>query len=147
MIFTRPGASALCAVCAVLLLSACSSTAPEVKSVGPSAGAAAATAASLPAGRHLQTGQASWYGKRFHGRTTASGARFDMNAMTAAHRTLPFGTEVKVINVANGRAVVVTINDRGPFVKGRIIDLSRAAAAQLGFLKKGVTKVRVEVLG
>lgn len=70
-----------------------------------------------------------------------------MNAMTAAHRTLPFGTRVRVTNLANGRAVTVTINDRGPFVHGRIIDLSRGAAAKLDFLDAGITKVKVEVEG
>ena len=91
-------------------------------------------------------GLASWYGKPFHGRTTASGERYDMNAMTAAHRTLAFGTRVRVVNLKNGKSVVVRINDRGPFVKGRIVDLSRRAADQLAFRQDGVTKVRVEVL-
>jgi len=92
-------------------------------------------------------GEASWYGERYHGRTTASGQPFDMNAMTAAHKTLPFGTKVKVTNMANGQAVQVVINDRGPFVPGRIIDLSRGAAAKIGMIKTGVAKVRVEVMG
>ena len=95
---------------------------------------------------HSQVGLASWYGKPFHGRTTASGERYDMNAMTAAHRTLAFGTRVRVVNLKNGKSVVVRINDRGPFVKGRIVDLSRRAADQLAFRQDGVTKVRVEVL-
>nr|MDJ0983204.1 septal ring lytic transglycosylase RlpA family protein [Kiloniellales bacterium] len=75
-----------------------------------------------------QVGEASWYGPGFQGRKTASGVRFNMNALTAAHRSLPFGTQVRVTNVENGRTVVVTINDRGPFAGGRIIDLSKAAA-------------------
>lgn len=74
-----------------------------------------------------QAGMASWYGSKFHGRTTASGERYNMNALTAAHKSLPFGTKVKVTNQKNGKSVVVTINDRGPFVKGRAIDLSKAA--------------------
>ena len=74
-----------------------------------------------------QAGMASWYGGKFHGRTTASGERYNMNALTAAHKTLPFGTKVKVTNKKNGKSVVVKINDRGPFIKGRVIDLSRAA--------------------
>ncbi len=94
-----------------------------------------------------QTGLASWYGKPFHGRQTASGERYDMNKMTAAHRKLPFGTRVRVTNLDNGRSVVVTINDRGPFKRGRIIDVSRRAAGELGFLKQGLTRVRVETLG
>lgn len=74
-----------------------------------------------------QAGMASWYGSKFHGRATASGERYNMNALTAAHKSLPFGTKVKVTNQKNGKSVVVIINDRGPFVKGRVIDLSKAA--------------------
>ncbi len=93
-----------------------------------------------------RTGKASWYGKRYHGRTTASGVRFDMNAMTAAHRSLPFGTRVRVTNLANRRSVVVTINDSGPFAGGRIIDLSRRAAEILGMVRTGVVRVRVHTV-
>jgi rare lipoprotein A len=93
-----------------------------------------------------RTGKASWYGKRYHGRTTASGARFDMNAMTAAHRTLPFGTRVRVTNLANRRSVVLTINDRGPYAGRRIIDVSRRAAERLGFIQSGVIRVRVHTV-
>jgi rare lipoprotein A len=89
---------------------------------------------------------ASWYGRRFHGRRTASGERYNMNALTAAHRTLPFGTRVRVERLDNGRHVVVRINDRGPFVKGRVIDLSREAARRLGILGAGVASVRVVTL-
>lgn len=85
----------------------------------------------------LERGKASWYGPGFQGRRTASGERFDMNALTAAHRTLPFGTLVRVRNNQNGREVVVRINDRGPYVGDRIIDLSKAAAAALGLLQAG----------
>lgn len=92
-------------------------------------------------------GIASWYGREFHGRRTASGRRFDMHALTAAHKTLPFGTKVRVTNLENNRSVVVTITDRGPFVKGRIVDLSMRAAEVLGFKRKGKAKVRVEVVG
>ena len=94
-----------------------------------------------------RVGVASWYGPGFQGRKTASGARFNMNALTAAHRSLPFGTRVRVTHVKNGRSVVVTINDRGPFAGGRIIDLSKAAASKLGMLKQGVARVRVEAIG
>ncbi len=93
-----------------------------------------------------QEGLASWYGGKFQGRRTASGEIFDSNKLTAAHKTLPFGTQVKVINLANGKSTVVRINDRGPFVKGRIIDLSRAAAAEIGMTGKGVVLVRLEVI-
>nr|HDM59121.1 septal ring lytic transglycosylase RlpA family protein [Bacillota bacterium] len=96
----------------------------------------------------VQYGYASWYGGKFHGRRTANGETYDMFAMTAAHRTLPFGTIVRVTNLENGRSVVVRINDRGPFTdkKKRIIDLSLGAARQLGMLKTGVAKVKLEVL-
>jgi peptidoglycan lytic transglycosylase len=93
------------------------------------------------------TGLASWYGRRFHGRRTASGEKYDMAALTAAHKTLPFGSRVRVTNLDNGHSVVVVINDRGPFVKRRLIDVSRAAAQELGFVNHGVAKVRVDVLG
>lgn len=88
-------------------------------------------------------GMASWYGKKFHGRKTASGQPYDMYAMTAAHPTLPTGTQVKVVNMETRRSVIVTINDRGPFAKGRIIDLSFAAAKKLGFTDQGTARVRV----
>ena len=83
-------------------------------------------------GRHLQRGHASWYGPGFHGRRTASGETFNTNALTAAHRSLPFGTRVRVVNEKTGRSVIVRINDRGPFTKGRVIDLARSAAQQIG---------------
>jgi peptidoglycan lytic transglycosylase len=95
----------------------------------------------------VQEGVVSWYGAGFHDRPTASGERFDSNAFTMAHPTLPFGTEVKVTNLRNGRSVVVRVNDRGPHVGKRIADLSRAAAAQLGMVKRGVVRARIEVLG
>ena len=91
-----------------------------------------------------QCGGASWYGPGFHGKKAASGERFNENAMTAAHRSLPFGTVVSVIDQRTGKAVNVTINDRGPFHKGRIIDLSKAAATKLGFRNAGTTKVCIE---
>lgn len=93
-----------------------------------------------------QVGLASWYGPKFHGKLTASGQRYNMFDLTAAHRNLPFGSRVRVTNLRNGRRVLVTINDRGPFVKGRIIDLSYAAAKELGMTRTGVTRVRLEVL-
>jgi rare lipoprotein A len=87
------------------------------------------------------SGMASYY---WQGQMTASGVRFNPNALTAAHKTLPFGTKVKVTNKRNGKSVVVTINDRGPFIKGRIIDLSKAAAGQIGMIGSGVAPVLVE---
>lgn len=91
-----------------------------------------------------ETGLASWYGPGFHGKKTASGERFNENAMTAAHKTLPLGTVVKVTNQRTGKSIKVTINDRGPFVRGRIIDLSKAAAAKLGTKHDGIRKVCLE---
>ena len=91
----------------------------------------------LRSGRDLQRGVASWYGPGFHGRLTANGERFDMHELTAAHKTLPFGTRVLVHNPRTGKEVVVRINDRGPFVKGRVIDLSKAAAKLLGINARG----------
>jgi rare lipoprotein A len=94
-----------------------------------------------------EIGLASWYGDRFHGRPTATGETFDMNALTAAHKTLPLPGLVEVTNLENGRTVVLRVNDRGPFVDGRIIDLSRGAARELGLLERGVGRVRVRYLG
>jgi len=94
-----------------------------------------------------EIGYASYYGRRFHGRRTASGHPFDASGDTAAHRTLPLGTEVSITNIANGRVVTARITDRGPFVRGRIIDVSRALAARLGFVHQGKAKVRVSVHG
>jgi rare lipoprotein A len=91
-----------------------------------------------------QVGVASWYGPGFHGRPTASGEIFDQNELTAAHRNLPLGSEVRVTNLENGRSITVEINDRGPYVKGRVIDLSRAAARRLDLIEDGVAKVRIE---
>lgn len=91
-------------------------------------------------------GNASWYGVEFHGRRAADGSRFNMYELTAAHRTLPFGTRLQVTNLRNGRTVKVTVTDRGPFVEGRIIDLSFAAAQQIGMLGGGITPVRLEVI-
>lgn len=94
----------------------------------------------------VETGVASWYGGEFHGRATSSREVYDMNDMTAAHRTLPFGTYVMVTNLENDRSAVVRVNDRGPFVKGRIIDLSYAAARVLGLVGPGTARVRLDVL-
>ncbi|HKI62048.1 MAG TPA: septal ring lytic transglycosylase RlpA family protein [Mariprofundaceae bacterium] len=97
-------------------------------------------------GAYDETGTASWYGRDFHGKKTANGERYDMHALSAAHKTLPMPTLVRVTNLENGRSVVVRVNDRGPFVKNRIIDLSYAAARQLGYDNKGTAHVRVQTL-
>jgi rare lipoprotein A len=119
-----------------LLAAGCATTAkPRPRTVGPPAAA----------GVNTEEGLASWYGEPYHGRATASGTRYDMWGMTAAHRTLPFGTRVHVRNLDNGREADVTINDRGPFVAGRILDLSRGAAEALEAIGPGVIPVRLEV--
>ena len=115
---------------------------PRVMKGGRSSASAGRQA---PARRDL-TGLASWYGPGFHGRKTASGERFNQGKLTAAHRTLPMGTKVRVINEENGRSIVVTVNDRGPFIKGRVIDVSKRAAELLEFKEDGVAKVRLEIL-
>jgi len=111
-------------------------------------GCATRTATVTPGGPALerQTGIASFYGRDFHGRRTASGARFNMHAMTAAHPAYAFGTKLRVTNLTNGRSAVVTVNDRGPAARGRIIDLSYGAADKLGFVRKGVQRVALEVI-
>lgn len=116
-------------VCALLLLASCAGPRFEP----PVAGG--------------QTGIASWYGPKFHGRRTASGEVFDMHELTAAHRTLPLDSWVHVTNLENGRSIQVRVNDRGPFVRGRIIDLSYAAAQTLGMVRQGVARVHVWPLG
>lgn len=98
------------------------------------------------AGRSLGMGTVSFYGRQFHGRSTASGERFDMNAMTAAHKRLPFGTKVRVTNTGNGKSVIVRINDRGPFTRGRTIDLSKVAASRIGLIQRGHGTVKLELL-
>ena len=125
--------------CAIPLAKAPEAPAQEV---GPEAAAPAAEGEREP----FERGIASWYGLPFHGRKTASGERFDMNALTAAHRTLPFGTLVKVRSLVNGREVVVRINDRGPYAPGRIIDLSHAAAKAIGLLGFGVKRVSLTLV-
>lgn len=132
----RPVA-ALAVAAAVLLLAACAGR----RTPAPPA----AESGSGEAGWE-QTGLASWYGEPFHGRTTASGERYDQEGLTAAHRSLPFGTWVRVENLDNGRSVRVRITDRGPFVDDRIIDLSRAAARSLELIGPGTARVRVRVV-
>jgi len=95
----------------------------------------------------VQFGKASWYGKKFHGKKTANGERYDMYGMTAAHKNLPFGTILRVTNMKNKRSVVVRVNDRGPFVEGRVVDLTHSAAQKLGMLGPGVVSVKLEAIG
>lgn len=93
-----------------------------------------------------EEGAASWYGRGHHGRRTASGESFDMNGLTAAHRRLPLGSTIRVTNLTNGRSVVLKVNDRGPFVMGRFLDVSHRAAEELNFVRAGVAPVRVETI-
>ena len=103
-------------------------------------------AAHVARGQAAQVGTASWYGREHAGKPTASGVTFDPDRLTAAHRSLPLGTRVRVTHLASGRSVVVTINDRGPYIRGRIIDLSRQAADQLGMAVDGLAKVRLDLM-
>jgi rare lipoprotein A len=100
----------------------------------------------VPDQTYRETGVAAWYGKDFHGKKTASGETFDMNALSAAHRTLPLGTMIRVTNLDNFKSIKVRINDRGPFVKNRILDLSLAAARELDFIAQGTARVKLETL-
>ena len=109
--------------------------------------AAGCAARQIPVAEGALEGNASWYGIDFHGRLAADGSRYNMYELTAAHRPLEFGTRMLVTNLQNGRTVKVTITDRGPFIDGRIIDLSFSAAQQIGMLSTGVAMVRLEVIG
>jgi rare lipoprotein A len=115
-------------VAPALMLGACVATTEQ---------AVSKTGQSSPSGKQIQRGQATWYGPGFHGRKTASGERFNTHAMTAAHRSLPFGSKVRVVNEKTGHSVIVRINDRGPFTRGKIIDLARAPAQALGITGVG----------
>lgn len=106
----------------------------------------AAPSVAVPPVGYTETGIASWYGHPYHGRPAADGEIYDMNKLTAAHRTFPFNTWVRVVNLENHRTVEVRVNDRGPFVDGRIIDLSRAAARAINMIGPGTARVRIEVL-
>jgi rare lipoprotein A len=98
------------------------------------------------AGPYYEVGIASWYGPGFNGNHTANGEIYDMNGISAAHKTLPFGTVVRVVDMETGRSVVVRINDRGPFIEGRIIDLSKGAAEKLGIVERGITHVGLRII-
>lgn len=121
--------------------------APEETAPAPAPQTPPPQAEGAPAGKAAtpQVGTASWYGPGFHGQETASGVPFDPHALTAAHRTLPLGTQATVTNLETGASVKVEINDRGPYVRGRHIDLSQAAARRIGLTKKGIARVKIEV--
>jgi len=143
---------------AILLLAGCSSqvryTRPSTNTQPVKSSPAPAKTPPKPAEKSpaavskgvYQTGNASWYGPGFNGNKTASGERFNMDEFTAAHPKLPFNTRVRVVNLENNRSVTVRINDRGPFTKNRIIDLSKAAAAQIDIIKTGTARVSLEVV-
>ncbi|MBI5281774.1 MAG: septal ring lytic transglycosylase RlpA family protein [Candidatus Solibacter usitatus] len=122
------------ACCSLLFLAACSRRQPAPRT--PSA----------PSPGWVETGVASWYGDPYHGRSTANGETYDMELLTAAHRTLPFGAVLRVTCLSNRKSVTVRVNDRGPFVDGRIIDLSRAAAREIDLIRPGTAKVRLDLL-
>jgi len=122
---------------ALLLTQACTLVGGSAPSVPATEGRPAAW---------TQTGLASWYGEPFHGRTTASGEKYDMNELTCAHKTLPFHTRLRVQNLDNGRSITLRVTDRGPFVEGRIVDVSRKAAQELGMIGPGTARVRITVI-
>jgi rare lipoprotein A len=147
-----------CSVAACVLVIGCASTPrfaekethgrdepSRTREVSPTTGK---TAARAPTGKVLLTleGVVSYYAHDFQGKLTSNGETFDMNDLTAAHRTFPFGTKVRVTNLDNNESVIVRVNDRGPFVEGRIMDLSLGAARQIGLVKNGTTRARLEVL-
>lgn len=146
-----PGAAALLITAA--FLASCAgrevlpvATVPATPSAEPSA-SLPVTAADLASPEvYRETGMASWYGREFHGRKTASGEIFDMNGISAAHRTLPLGTTIRVTNLANFRIITVRVNDRGPFARNMVLDLSYGAAKELGFVAQGTVSVKIETL-
>jgi len=141
---TRASRIAIALVAGPLLFGGCASAPRFVRSSPAPQPAAHHETAPVDVSQYRETGEASFYGKEFNGRPTASGERFDMHALTAAHRTLPFGTRVRVTNLANGKSVIVRINDRGPHVRARIIDLSYGAARAIGI--SGAARVTLEAL-
>ncbi len=128
---TRPRIGVALALGAAMLLAGCAGTSPSASRGGTSA--------------FVATGKAAYYSDSYQGRQTANGERYDRGALTAAHRSLPFGTRVHVTNLDNGREVTVRVNDRGPFTPGRVIDLSYRAAQQLGMVRSGIAPVRLRV--
>lgn len=134
------------AASSAIVLAAVAAVTVGATGCGPAAAPPKSTIGVFSGDGRVQQGKASWYGREQHGGPTASGERYDMNAMTAAHRTLRMNTRVRVTNLKNGKQVVLRINDRGPYGKGRVIDVSRAAAVQLDMLDSGVVPCRVEVL-
>jgi rare lipoprotein A len=129
-----------------VLVAGCTCGGGESSAQGASSASTQSESAAAASGSHRLQGEATWYGRRHHGRTTASGEPFDMYDFTAAHRTLPFGTVVRVVRDDTRQSVVVRINDRGPYGEGRIIDLSRAAAEEIELIGPGHLPVTLEIL-
>ncbi len=150
MNMTRNLKSVALAIAGVILLPSCVSTVKANPKTLTSTDAATVSVAKAPTPtvKSTQLGKASWYSiKTNYGTQTASGQRLRNDAYTAAHKTLPLGTKVRVTNQSNGKSEVLTINDRGPYVKGRIIDVTIGSAGRLGFVSNGIANVKVEVLG
>lgn len=144
----KPSPSRLSLTVIFFVLVACASTPPPSKQRGNSYAVRGKRYYPLSsAAGFTQRGLASWYGRKFHGRLTSNGERYNMYGRTAAHKTLPFNTYVRVKNLRNGKKTVVRINDRGPFVRGRIIDLTLTAATDLSMAEDGVVPVQIEALG
>jgi rare lipoprotein A len=135
-------------VCAALAFSGCHKKRAPVPPPPPARAKGSAAKVPVPPAKvgHTETGMASWYGHPYHGRRAANGEIYDMETLVAAHRTLPFDTWLRVVNLSNQKSVEVRVIDRGPFVNGRIIDLSHAAARQIELIGPGVAKVRLEVI-
>ena len=138
--------AALCCLSAAAIAQPAPAAAPAAAPTTPSAPAAPAAAPAAGTADHVLEGKLAWYGSKFAGRKTASGQAFNPAALTMAHKTLPFGTRVKVTNPKNNKSVVVRVNDRGPTQPDRIGDLSRAAAARIGMLRSGVIDAKLEVV-
>src|SRR5512139_1386812 len=134
----------LLAIALAVFIPACAGRAPREEPSAP--GQPPPAVVSPPPKAYLETGTASWYGRDFHGRTTASGDPFDMYGISAAHRTLPLGTVLRVTNLDNFKTIMVKVNDRGPFVRGRILDLSYGAARELGAVPQGSVRVKIEAV-
>jgi len=128
----------------IILLAVAACTGMEAPHLPPAE--AALSPAPMPDQVYRETGMAAWYGKELHGKKTASGELFDMNALTAAHRTLPLGTTIRVTNLDNFKSIKVKITDRGPYIRSRVLDLSLGAARELGFAAQGTARVRIETL-
>ncbi len=133
-------------VAAAVFLASCAAAPRPAETSAPSAVAAAPAPAPAPCTAYRELGIASWYGKEFHGRRTASGETFDMNGLSAAHRTLPLGTFIRVINLDNYKSLKVKVNDRGPFARNRVLELSYGAAKELGFVEMGTVRVKIETV-